>query len=268
MAVLDGERGQDDLDPLERLVAQHLLVDGEIAVGPRGQPAGQLVVADERRIVLFEGRVAEHVVGMHVGIDHVADRLVGHRANGASELAPRDRAAQRVDHRDRVAADHEARIGHVAAILRRLQLVASLMHEYAGRDLADLQPLGCLCRHVSGAGETAASTARRAGSLGARPRAQNGDLRSRSIIGTDLRRLCVKYKQRCLGLGVRCRNRATPPLLGPIGSGTGLKPRLTPFYGPCRAAGQADDGIMKSGPEPFLFAARSYTLRQRKREGA
>ena len=29
-----------------------------------------------------------------------------------------------------------------------------------------------------------------------------------------------------------------------------------------------DDGIMKSGPEPFLFAARSYTLRQRKREGA
>ncbi len=78
--VLDGDGGEDDFDSLERLIAQHGLVDGEIALGPRGQPARQLVMADIGGIVLLERRIAEHVVGMHVGIDHVADRLVGHGA--------------------------------------------------------------------------------------------------------------------------------------------------------------------------------------------
>ena len=58
-------------------------------------------MADEGRIVLLERGVAEHVVGMHVGVDHVADRLVGHGANRGSELAAGDRAAERVDDGDR-----------------------------------------------------------------------------------------------------------------------------------------------------------------------
>ena len=144
-----GERGQDDLDPLERRVAQHLLVDGEIAVGPRGETARQLVVADKGRIVVLERGIAEHMIGMHVGVDHIADRLVGHGADGAPELAPRDRAAERIDDRDGIAAHHETGIGHVAAILRRLHLVASLMHEQAGRDFADLQAFGSFGRHVA-----------------------------------------------------------------------------------------------------------------------
>ena len=95
-------------------------------------------MADEGRIVLLEGGVAEHVVGMHVGVDHVANRLVGHGANRGSELATGNPAAERVDNGDRIGPHHEARIGHVAAVFRRLQLVAALMHEYARRDLADL----------------------------------------------------------------------------------------------------------------------------------
>ena len=104
-------------------------------------------MADKGRIVLLERRVAEHVVGMHVGVDHVADRLVGHGANRGSELAAGHRAAERVDDGDRIGSHHEARIGHVAAILGRLQLVAPLMHEHARGDLAHLNSLGRLRRH-------------------------------------------------------------------------------------------------------------------------
>ena len=77
------------------------------------------------------------MVRMHVGVDHVADRLVGHGADGVAQALPHDGAAQRVDHRDRLAADDEAGIRHVALILRRLHLDTSLMHEDARRDLAE-----------------------------------------------------------------------------------------------------------------------------------
>ena len=63
-------------------VAEQLLVDGEIALGARRQRARQLGVADERRLLAFERDVAEHVVGMHVRVDHVLDRQLGARADG------------------------------------------------------------------------------------------------------------------------------------------------------------------------------------------
>ncbi len=128
---------------------EHPLVDGEIAVGARGKPARQLVVADKGGIVLLEGGVAEHMVGMHVGVDHVADRLVGHGADGFAQLAPHHRASQRVDDGDGLVPDDEAGIGHVAAILRRLHLVAALMHEHARRDLRHVKPVSRLDRKAA-----------------------------------------------------------------------------------------------------------------------
>jgi hypothetical protein len=48
-------------------------------------------------------------------------------------------AAQGIDHGHRVIANDEARIRHIAAIFRRLHLVATLMHEDTRRDFRDLE---------------------------------------------------------------------------------------------------------------------------------
>ncbi len=133
--LLDGERRQDDLAPCERLLAQHPLVRGEIGFGAGAERAGELVVTGEGRRILLEGGVAEHMVGMHMGVDDVADRLGRCGADRFAQLASHDRAAGCVDHGDGLASHDEAGIGHVAAILRRLKLIAPLMHEHAGRDL-------------------------------------------------------------------------------------------------------------------------------------
>ena len=76
-ALLDADTGQDDFNPFEGFLAQHLFVDGEITLGPRPKSAREFEVADESGFVLLEGGVPEHVVGVHVGIDDIADGLVG-----------------------------------------------------------------------------------------------------------------------------------------------------------------------------------------------
>jgi len=141
--ILDGERRQDNLDARKHVVAEHALVGGEIAVGARGEPARELVIGDESGSILLERCVAEHMVRMHVGVDYIANRLVGHGADGVAQLASNLDTAQRVDHRNRIAANNEACIGHVAAIFGRLHLIAALMHEHAGSDLAHLNRLWC-----------------------------------------------------------------------------------------------------------------------------
>src|SRR6476620_11020984 len=75
------------------------------------------------------------MVRVHVSVDHIADRLAGHRADSLAQFCPNLLAAQRVDYGDGIATDNEARIGHVAAILWRLHLIAALMNEHAWRDL-------------------------------------------------------------------------------------------------------------------------------------
>src|SRR5262249_59503427 len=99
---------------------------------------GELAVGDERRTVWLEDSLAEHVLGKHVRIDYLADRLVGPRPDRIAQICPHLFAAQGVDHGDGVTADDKAGIRHVAAIFRRLYLIAALMHEDAGRDLAYL----------------------------------------------------------------------------------------------------------------------------------
>ena len=164
--LLDAERRQDHLDALEGFVAEHLPASGEIAVGPRGEPARELVMPDKGGIILLEGRIAEYMVGMHMRVDHVFDRLVGYRADGVPELAPGDGATQGVDYRDGLIAHDEARIGHVPAIFRRLQLVAALMHQNARRDLAHFKPEWRPAPAEAEARESSPAQAPRAGNPG------------------------------------------------------------------------------------------------------
>ena len=124
-------------------MAHHLLVGREITLSAAAETPGKFVVADEGRIVRLEGRVAEHMIGMHMRVDHIFDRAVGDGADRCVKLFANLGTSQRVDHRDGVVTNDEARIRHVAAILRRLHLVAPLMHEDARRDLRDFE---CLAR--------------------------------------------------------------------------------------------------------------------------
>ena len=61
---------------------------------------------------------------------------VGARADGGEQLRADARAAARIDDGDAVVADDEARVRDVAGVARREDLVAALVHENAGRDLA------------------------------------------------------------------------------------------------------------------------------------
>ena len=134
--VFDELGRRNDARAFERL-AEQLFVAGEIALGARRQRARQLGVPDEHRLLAFERDVAEHVVGMHVGVDHVLDRQLGARADGRQKLGPDAWAAARVDDRNAVAADDEARVRGVAGVARREDLVASLMHENARRNFVN-----------------------------------------------------------------------------------------------------------------------------------
>ena len=96
-------------------------------------------MADKPGSIAHEGRIAEDMIGMTVGVDDIADRLVGARADRRKQPLAFTHAAAGIDHSDRVVADDEADIGNVAFVLARHQRGLALMHEHAGRDLADRQ---------------------------------------------------------------------------------------------------------------------------------
>ena len=239
--------------PSKACGAEHLLVDREIALGARGKPARQLVMADESGCVLFERSVAEHVVRMHVGVDHVADRLVGCGANRVQQLASGHRAAERVDHGDALAADDEARICHVAAILGRLHLVAALMHENPGRDLGRLSGV------VGASGEGAQQRRRRKREGGSEEILARDQLLAAhrimlSLSARSSRRECIaRPGKRCESPKYRYRSRGFAPA---------AKPRERRFatllrQAPCRKA------LAPASRRAFWFSLHSYTLRPR-----
>ncbi len=116
----------------------------EIGIGPqvihrpRRQRLRQGAVADEGRALGGEGGVAEHVVGMDMGVDHVAHRQAV-RCRRAAQALPRPQAAAGIDHRHRVAPDHEADIGDRPVIAAPGQRVGRGIDEDARRDLLHRQ---------------------------------------------------------------------------------------------------------------------------------
>jgi hypothetical protein len=79
------------------------------------------------------------MVGMHMRVDHIADRQRRARADGRLQSKARREAAARVDHRHAIAAYDKGAVGDIAQIFGIRQ-----------RDLAtcDKNPLGDLA-HVS-----------------------------------------------------------------------------------------------------------------------
>src|SRR6478735_3856055 len=103
----DEQRWRHDTYLVDQLVAHGSAKCIEIELSARGECAWQVRVADKGRAILHESAIAEHVVGMAMRIDDVADRLSGPGANGCQQLSPFADAATRIDHGDGLVADDE-----------------------------------------------------------------------------------------------------------------------------------------------------------------
>ena len=94
-----------------------------------------MLVSDEGRLIRNEGGIAEDMVGVNVGIDHVADRHAGPLPDSQPEAPAVFQAAAGIDDCDAAFAYDEADIGDRAFIGRRSFLMDALMDKQAGRQL-------------------------------------------------------------------------------------------------------------------------------------
>ena len=97
----------------------------------------------------LEGQVAEHVVGMIVGVDDEAHRQIGHGADRRQQVLTLAEAAATVDDRHRLPADDEGEVGDAAAVGGREILVGAAMDIEARGHFHDRQR----CRRRPGGGE-------------------------------------------------------------------------------------------------------------------
>ena len=112
-------------------VGQPRPIEFAAGVEQRAKP----VVADEGRPVRGKGGRAETMIGVTMGQDHMADRLVrALRDLGAQPLTIRETPAG-VGDEHAVAADDEADIGDAVVVLRRRLLMRAAADEDAGPDL-------------------------------------------------------------------------------------------------------------------------------------
>ncbi len=101
---------EHDLGSFERRGAKQFLVDGQIALGACRETARHLVMGDECRLFGLENRISEDVIGMHVGVDDVADRLVCDGAHGIEKSASDESTAAGIDDGGGILADDEGKI--------------------------------------------------------------------------------------------------------------------------------------------------------------
>jgi hypothetical protein len=108
------------------------ILDEEIAT--RLEVVSQARGADKLGAPFCKRGIAEHMIEMHVGVDDMADGLVGELFDGGTQGAPGGERPTGVDHRHAARADDHAEIGAVAARgvidVRHL----AVMHVDAGRD--------------------------------------------------------------------------------------------------------------------------------------
>jgi hypothetical protein len=109
--VRDEPGRRDEAGSPDRILAEEVARRSEVARPARGERLGEVAVADEGGALPREGRVAEEVVGVDVGVDDVADRQPGLGAHRRQKPSAGRLAALGVDDGDGVAADHEAGIG-------------------------------------------------------------------------------------------------------------------------------------------------------------
>src|SRR4051794_37704763 len=135
----DEQRRWHDADLIDQLVAHGPAKCIEIELSARSQRTRQVRVTDKGRSVLHESAIAEHVIGMAMRVDDVADRLAGPGANGCHQLSSLAEAATRIDHGDRILSNDEADIGDRAVVLARHLRGLAVVHEYAIRNGIDGQ---------------------------------------------------------------------------------------------------------------------------------
>ncbi len=99
-------------------------------------------MADEGRSEPLEGRVAENVIRVLVGVDDIEDRLLRAGADGGEESLADRHAAAGVDDSDALVADNEADIGDVAEVLFGHERDFALMNEHARRDFLNRKRRG------------------------------------------------------------------------------------------------------------------------------
>ena len=138
-AVRDGQGRRNDPDLVDKLVADDPAVRLEIECAAHRQGSRQVAVADERRPEPVEGRIAEDVIGMLMGIDHIEDGLRRARTNGSEQSLADRHAAAGVDDGYALVADHETNIGDVAQVLFAHERDLAHVHEHARRNFLNRQ---------------------------------------------------------------------------------------------------------------------------------
>ncbi len=96
-------------------------------------------MADEFGVIVSKRGGAKNVVGMDMGQDHIADRLIGAGAYCGAERDALYEAAAGIDDRDRVAADNKADIGDSVFVCGRRLLMHPLVNEYPCGDFRHRQ---------------------------------------------------------------------------------------------------------------------------------
>ena len=87
-SVLDEQCRRHDLDVVDQFGAHDAAESVEIKRPAARERLRQIAVADKAGSVRNEGRIAEHMVGMAMGVDDVADRLAGAGADRGQQRLP------------------------------------------------------------------------------------------------------------------------------------------------------------------------------------
>ena len=72
------EAGGDDFDVRDQGLAKKPAEFIEVIPAVRGKRPWQVLVPGESDPFALEGGVPKNVIGVHVGVDHIPDRLAGH----------------------------------------------------------------------------------------------------------------------------------------------------------------------------------------------
>ena len=130
--INDEQGGRHDLHGIDQFATHDASKIVEIIRPARRQRLRQLAVADEAGSLCGEGRIAEDMVGMAVGVDDVADRLGCAGPHRRQQRLALTEAAAGVDHGHRILADDKADIGDVAFVLAGHEGGGPGVHENSG----------------------------------------------------------------------------------------------------------------------------------------
>jgi hypothetical protein len=135
---LDGDAWADDNHAVES-VAHRRAKRFQIKSAPRRQGARKILVTDENDALADKRAIAEDVVRMGVGVNHIANRLGCRLLQRSNKRPCFDQAAAGVDHGHGVITDNRSKICDISIIFVVHKRGPARMGEYAGRDFLELE---------------------------------------------------------------------------------------------------------------------------------